>query len=122
MYAKRAGRLVADGSALTENMILEDDPEIKGWQNAKVTLEAEGLAANSAEENMQIFIEMTRKVYSKILVSRRKDHDRGSAVIEDYGIYHDMPGNDPVIKEIRERTDIEVRRAEQIISMLQQRA
>ena len=78
----------------------------------------EGLAAADAAENMAAFIDMTRKIYTRTLNSRRRDHERGNAIIEDYGIYHDLPENDPVIKDLRDRTGIEISRAEQIAGML----
>jgi hypothetical protein len=118
MYAKRAGRLIAGGHKLTGSIILEDDREIKWWQHARGILETEGLTAKSASGNMETFIDMTRKIYSKTLNSRRRDYERGSAIIEDYGVHHDLPENDPVIAELRDRTSIEISRADQIISML----
>lgn len=118
MYAKRAGRLIAGGSALNENLILEDDPGIKWWHHARLILESDGLASRGAAANIEMFIDMTRKIYTRTLNSRRRDYERGSAVIEDYGIYHDLPENDPVVRDLRDRTGIEISRAEQIISML----
>ena len=67
---------------------------------------------------MELFVDMTGRIYTKALNSRRRDYERGSAIIEDYGIYHQLPENDPVIRDLRDRTDIEINRAEQIIRML----
>lgn len=118
MYAKRAGRLIAGGRELNGRLILEDDTGLKWWPHARGILESEGLAAADAAENMAAFIDMTRKIYTRTLNSRRRDHERGNAIIEDYGIYHDLPENDPVIKDLRDRTGIEISRAEQIAGML----
>mgnify|MGYP001274227141 CR=1 FL=1 len=121
MYARRAGRLLAEEKEPGRESILENDPGLKWWHHAKGILESEDLAAAGAVENMNSFIEMTRKIYAKTLASRRRDFDRGCSVIDDYSMYHDIPENDSVVREMRERTDIEIKRAEQIISMLSNR-
>ena len=118
LYARRTGRLIAGGKAVSDSLILEDDPGTRWWNHAKGILETEGLAANTAGVNMQMFIDMTERVYSKTLSSRRRDYERGSAIFEDYSLYHGLPENDPVIKDLRDRTAIEISRAEQIISVL----
>jgi len=118
MYAKRAGMLIAKGNRLSRELILEDDHETRWWQHAKGVLKSEGLMDKEVWANMELFIDITGEIYTKTLNSRRRDYERGSAIIEDYAIYHQLPENDPVIQDLRHRTEIEINRAEQIIRMI----
>lgn len=116
-YARHAGRLIADGTIPDSNNMRESGSEIK-WLHALKLLAEEGLAENNPSHNMEMYIEITQRIYSMALSSRMRDYERGSAIINDYAVYHDLPENDPVIKDTRDMKEIEVKRAAQIISML----
>lgn len=118
MYMKRTARVLAGGGQISAVEILKPDNELRWWQHGAAILEGEGLSAENPSENIEEFMAMTRKIYVKTLASRQKDYDRGRSLIDDYAMYHDLPENDPVVKNLRKNTDIEIKRAEQILAIL----
>jgi hypothetical protein len=111
-FAERVFALI-DGGALDQCMTCiaeeSDDPV---WNHQRAVLAAEGLAQAAVVENLTRYASMHAMIVDHVRRSKKRDDDRGCAIIDDYADRHASADADPLIRTIATRAERAAHRVE----------
>ncbi len=117
--AERAAKMLGDNVAPEPEVLFRNDPQNPCWIHAVSVLEQIKLKDVPLKENLKNYIYFISRLNNEVIESRKRDYTRGIGIINDYGQFHKGPEHDPLIIELKEKSEIEKSRLMQIIKIIQ---